>query len=256
MAISTALPQTNIPHATPKAKIYEGASDNDPRTRTERRYERKFAIYELDLKHIEMVLMLNPAAFTSIYKPRYINNIYLDTPQRNSFHQNIEGATPRKKARIRWYGDLTGHISNPVLEFKIKNGLTGFKISLPLSPFHLGNTFTQDDLERVLKSSVIPEDIQQELDHLEPALLNRYHRSYYLSGSKNVRATIDSQLTFYDPSGDSHPFEKRPFCNEGIILETKYAPEDDPESAAIASAFPFRVTKFSKYVAGILQITA
>ena len=251
MAISTALPPTNPPDATPKPKLVEVARGKDPRTESEKRYERKFAVYALGLQQVEMVLMLNPAAFTSIYKPRYINNIYLDTPQRHSFHQTVAGSTPRKKVRIRWYGDIKGRIQNPVLEFKIKKGLTGYKISLPLNAFDFEGVFTRKELEDILDKSVIPSDIRHQLDQLEPALLNRYHRSYYLSGSKNIRSTIDSELSFYDLSS---PFARHPFRDSGIILESKYPPEYDPEAAAIASAFPFRLTKFSKYVTGIEKL--
>ena len=256
MAISTALPPGNTSLAAPRMKPLSPTLKNDPRSESETRYERKFAIYELDFQQAEMVLMLSPAAFTSIYKPRYINNIYLDTPQRHSYHQTVAGSTPRQKVRIRWYGEMKGHIPNPVLEFKIKEGLTGFKITLPMSEFYLGNQFSREDLNTLLKRSVLPDDIMQELDNLEPALLNSYHRSYYLSGSKNIRATIDSKLTFHDIFSRAALPVKRSFQQKVTVLETKYAPQNDREAAAIASEFPFRLTKFSKYVTGIDQINA
>ena len=256
MAISTALPQNKRSPAVSEPKPLQLPRDHDPRIESENRYERKFAIYNLDLPQVEMILMLNPAAFTSIYKPRYINNIYLDTPQRHSFHQTVAGSTPRKKVRIRWYGAMKGHIPKPVLEFKIKEGLTGYKISLPLSPFTLEDTFTQTDLNSLIKKSVIPGDIRQQLDLLEPALLNRYHRSYYLSGSKNVRATVDTNLTFHDIFNSTSPLISRSARDCVTVVETKYSPDDDREAAAIATAFPFRLTKFSKYVMGIEQINA
>ena len=256
MAISTALPQTKTTPATSGVDPLHLTLENDPRTESENRYERKFAIYDLDLPQVEMVLMLNPAAFTSIYKPRYINNIYLDTPQRHSFHQTVAGSTPRKKVRIRWYGELKGLIPNPVLEFKIKKGLTGYKITLPLSSFTLEDTFSRTDLDALIKKSLIPGDIRQQLDLLEPALLNRYHRSYYLSGSKNIRATVDTNLIFHDIFSSTSPLLGRSARDCVTVVETKYAPEKDREAAAIASAFPFRLTKFSKYVMGIEQINA
>ena len=252
MAIST----EPLPNDAQRDDLQVANTVQDPRAQSDIRYERKFAIYDLDLHAIRMVLSLNPAAFTSIFKPRYINNIYLDTPQRDSFHQTVAGATPRKKVRIRWYGDMMGTIVNPLLEFKIKEGLTGYKITLPLAEFTLGTNFTRKDLDHLLTVSRIPADIRHELSFLEPALLNRYHRSYYLSGSKNIRTTVDTNLTFHPIFSSPAQFLGYSSSDCVTVVETKYAPEADPEAAAIASAFPFRVTKFSKYVTGIEHINA
>ena len=97
------------------------------------RCERKFLVSELLAKEIEEVILLHPALFSTIYYERFINNIYFDNLEFLSFHENQSGTTPRKKIRIRWYGDLSENIKEPVLEIKRKFGIVGRKdfYSLP-----------------------------------------------------------------------------------------------------------------------------
>ena len=101
------------------------------------RFERKFFITGLTKYEIESVVKLHPAIFSEIFHKRHINNIYFDTFSLKNLHDNVEGASDRIKVRIRWYGELYGYIEKPVLEIKIKNGLLGKKISVPVEPFTL-----------------------------------------------------------------------------------------------------------------------
>ena len=102
---------------------------------TKSRFERKFTVNRLSKQGIELVIKQNSAFFSKIYKQRYINNIYLDTPNLTFFFDNNAGKSNRKKIRIRWYGDMFGMISYPILEFKIKTGDVGNKFSFPLFLF-------------------------------------------------------------------------------------------------------------------------
>jgi hypothetical protein len=47
----------------------------------------------------------------------------------SSYWDNVSGLSKRVKVRIRWYGDLYGHIQSPILEFKIRNNTLGSKVS-------------------------------------------------------------------------------------------------------------------------------
>ena len=91
------------------------------------RCERKFLISDLSIHEIEDIISLHPALFGPIYNERFVNNIYFDNLDFSSYYENIGGVTPRKKVRIRWYGDLTGQIREPVLEIKKKSGSVGKK---------------------------------------------------------------------------------------------------------------------------------
>ena len=83
------------------------------------RYERKFRPETLDLQQIQNIVLSSKAFFRRIYHPRYINNIYLDTPELDAFFDNIGGMSDRKKYRIRWYGEAQGEITGAIFEIKM-----------------------------------------------------------------------------------------------------------------------------------------
>ena len=74
------------------------------------RYERKFLVEELGKKEALFVIKENPAMFSEIFHERRINNIYFDSSNMESYHDNVMGNSQRVKIRIRWYNDLFGHI--------------------------------------------------------------------------------------------------------------------------------------------------
>ena len=112
------------------------------------RFERKFLIERFSKSSIEVVIKQNPVFFFEIFRERFINNIYFDTPNLTFFYDNVVGKSNRKKIRIRWYGDFFGEIQTPVLEFKLKNGYTGKKKSFPLIDFNLNKNFNIDYLKK------------------------------------------------------------------------------------------------------------
>ena len=119
------------------------------------RYERKFLISELTREEVQSLIKSHTVMFREIYHPRYVNNIYFDTFDMGSYFDNVNGAFNRVKVRIRWYGDLFGPIKKPILEFKIKKGLLGTKISNPLCPFFLNENFNSHVLTGVFEKSDI-----------------------------------------------------------------------------------------------------
>ena len=86
------------------------------------RCERKFLVGDLSVDELEDVILHHPAIFRPIFSERFVNNIYFDSLEFISYHQSIEGLDQRKKVRVRWYGDLSGSIKNPILEIKKKVG--------------------------------------------------------------------------------------------------------------------------------------
>src|SRR3954452_21340488 len=161
------------------------------------RYERKFVVPPELGSSVLGRIRHNPGLFSSLYHPRAVNNLYLDCPNLGNYFLNVEGASERMKVRIRWYGELFGEISRPVLEFKIKRGLLGMKESFPLKPFRLDSTFSASQLERLLMASDLLSHARHRLAHLHPALVNRYHRAYFQSADTNYRITLDSHLEFF-----------------------------------------------------------
>ena len=218
------------------------------------RYERKFVVSELTKQEIEFIIKLHPAMFSEIYQQRFVNNIYFDTFKMNNYFDNIDGSKSRMKIRIRWYGDLFGTIEKPVLEFKIKDGLLGGKVSFPLIPFLVDARFQRETIANIVKSSDIPGNIKLEVLSLEPSLLNRYCRKYYQSADSSYRITIDSEMVFYQVNAHYNSFLHKSVDEVHTVLELKYNHDKDDDAERISNYFPFRMTKNSKYVHGLERL--
>ena len=218
------------------------------------RCERKFLISDLSAREIEEVILLHPAIFSPIHHQRFVNNIYFDNLELLSYYENLSGITPRKKVRVRWYGDLMGQIKEPVLEIKRKSGIVGNKKFYSLPGFTLEDFFSGSEIWRSTGKSIFEESLQKELALLEPILINRYNRKYFLSADGCYRITLDSNITF----SLVRPFLPQLFADEPsepyCVLELKYDHAIDNEASGITSYFPFRLTKSSKYVSGIFKL--
>lgn len=215
------------------------------------RYERKFLVRELHLREVESLVALHPALFRTAFPPRFVNNVYFDLPGFDNFSANLDGTEHRIKLRIRWYGDAYGHIERPVLERKSKYGLLGTKEVVPLPSLELVPGFSARELEVWLGSVDLPDWLRVEVQAQEAVLLNRYRRSYYLSADGRFRLTIDSELAFQQTGRLTSPQLARELDRDTVVVELKYDPELDIEAARISSVFAFRLTKSSKYAAGI-----
>ena len=214
------------------------------------RFERKF-VCNLSNHRIELEVKKNPELFHEIFNERYINNIYLDTNKLTYYYDNIIGNSDRKKARIRWYGDLFGKVNSPVLEFKIKSGVVGHKISFPLKSFVLNKDFSIENLTEIFENSDLPTWAVFDLKKLQPTLVNRYKRKYFRTFDKKYRITLDSELNYRNISNRFNTFQSVVKDNNSIILELKYDLPEDKNADNISNYFPFRMSKSSKYVNGI-----
>ncbi len=214
------------------------------------RYERKFLVTDMYYPQIEQQIRLLPAAFISVFYPRYINNIYLDSTELDFFYDNVSGKGSRKKARIRWYGDQFGTIEKPILEFKVREGMLGEKLSFPLKPFTIDRHFNYRVLLEVFKNSELPLWAAEMLLQLKPALLNRYKRKYFVSFDQKFRLTLDDELGYYSIGTNNNLFTGG-FRSTDVIVELKYEREFDDIAPVVTNQIPFRLTKSSKYVNGI-----
>jgi SPX domain protein involved in polyphosphate accumulation len=215
------------------------------------RYERKYLITDYSFEDVRQLLKFHPACFSEIYHKRKINNIYFDTPSLDNYYDNQDGNSNRKKVRIRWYGELFGSISEPVLEYKIKKGLLGYKRSFPLHSFYFGPASFKEQLKQSFEGSQVPLDIKNEVLSLNPTLLNQYTRRYFLSADKKFRVTIDHDLIYYGINAQKNVFVNRSFDHSSTVLELKYNLEDETEADTISTHFPFMLTKNSKYLTGL-----
>ena len=214
------------------------------------RFERKFVVMDMHYPEIVQQVRNSKASFLSLHHPRHINNIYLDTNDLDFYTDNVSGKGSRKKVRIRWYDKLMGDISKPVLEFKMREGMVGNKLSFPLKPFKLDTEFTNDYIQEIIYNSELPDWVRVIIPMLKPALLNRYHRQYFISFNHKFRLTIDDELTYYGIGSGVNTFMEK-HTSDDAIVELKYGQEHDgKESAFVTNSLPFRLSKSSKYVNG------
>ena len=218
------------------------------------RYERKYLITDMQLPVVFQQIKLHPAGFSPIFYPRYINNIYLDTQNLDAFYENLIGRGQRKKARIRWYGNINGKIEKPVLEFKLKEGLLGNKLSFPLVPFDFDENFDYETLKKVFQDSNLPVWALESVLKQRPALVNRYKRTYFMSFDKLFRVTVDEELSYYEINDIAPNNLLNGFQSNDFVVELKYSINNDSLAVSVGDYLPFRMTKNSKYVNGIGMI--
>ncbi len=215
------------------------------------RYERKFLVDRMDAHQIRDLILRHPAMFVTPYPPRWVNNIYLDTPQLDNYADNVNGALDRCKVRLRWYGPLFNQPSPAVLEFKIKRGMVGKKIQYPLEPFTFDSGFSRHRLARYFSGCELSPQVKIMVRGQIPVLVNRYRRWYFATWDGRFRVTVDSEMAFFHVGLLENSFRYRHSEDRLKVVELKYQRVDDLLASRIASGFPFSVYKNSKYVYGM-----
>lgn len=209
------------------------------------RFERKYKIEGIEAQTVRSNLMMHPAGFTELFVDRRVNNIYFDTIDLTTFHQNVAGINQRKKFRMRWYGYDMTKMPAPQFEIKIKHNELGTKEVTKCDQLQL------KELEKI---TAIVNKNSKNFAPLFPVLMNSYERSYMMSADGRFRITIDRKLQYYSMMGKTE-FHGYLIEEPGIILEVKYEEEDDQKAAFILQNLPYRHTKSSKYVNGVILTT-
>ena len=218
------------------------------------RYERKFLVENHSPHSVEGAIHLHPAQFHRIYPPRFVNNIYLDTPLLRNYHEAVDGIANRLKARIRWYGDLFTANASPCLELKGKDGNMCHKSVFPLNDFAFSKTMGTRDIVALLAASDLPAVIHSYLAMMKPVLVNRYRRKYWRSRDGHYRLTLDHNLWYGGFNGFGNEDLRQATELANVIVEVKYDPEVDEGFAVISNRFSFRQSRSSKYVSGMEHI--
>jgi len=216
------------------------------------RYEKKYLISGLSSRNIINYINLSPITFNEIYSKRFINNIYFDTLNMDSYLSNIEGVAKRVKYRVRWYGLEKNIITDPRLELKIKNNDISFKEIYKMKNFFL-NFITNNSFNFNNFSIDIPKNLLFILKNLKPTSFNSYQRRYFLSKDKKIRITIDENLIFKRAKKNNilNSFQKN--YAKYKILEVKFDKDNYKNGKSFLNNFPFKITKSSKYVQGIVN---
>ncbi|MBT5926167.1 MAG: polyphosphate polymerase domain-containing protein [Verrucomicrobia bacterium] len=220
------------------------------------RFERKYHIQDLTEPEIEMWIKRSPALFFECFPPRYINNIYFDTPDLSNYHENLSGQATRTKIRLRWYGNFLHSQIKTTLEYKIKRGMVGTKDSFKLPPLNLTPGFSYHDLKHFWESCEIPAHVHQDVRLVVPTMCNRYHRKYYLSADGMYRITIDTHLEFIAIDRFDCQFNRIRTLEGSVVVELKYSGDISTLDERLVNFFPFRITRMSKYVTGVELLNA
>ncbi|MCP4214222.1 MAG: VTC domain-containing protein [bacterium] len=211
------------------------------------------------------------------YDNQTIKNLNInETPSFNWFLNPPANAEPGDTMEVRPDADNRGGI----LEIKQKEGLLGKKISFTLPPFSVHQTSnptprivrfrprqttphqpnhpgsqTEEYLEyqELIKQFRLPRDLEERLLTMQPVLMNFYTRWYYRSADRKFRVTIDTDLGFRRLTETG--MRLKATDSRSVILELKYPQESAHMADSITSAFPFRLTRSSKYVSGIEELS-
>lgn len=222
------------------------------RSPAEYRYEIKFVFSRADRRAVAQKIKTNPALFSEIFFPRWVNNIYYDTPVLGAYYSTINGFSPRVKVRIRWYGNLFGNI-NPTLEFKLKRSNKNTKVSFGLIPIEIASKMSLFQLKRgILENKSLPHEIKNIMKLLRPTAITRFLRGYYLSEDKKFRITIDSKLGFASLLRTHNFSNIKPAPDGLVIVEIKFA-ADCKGASRITNDFAsrFQLSRMSKYSMGL-----
>ncbi|MFC5270075.1 VTC domain-containing protein [Adhaeribacter terreus] len=207
------------------------------------RFERKFRAENVTFEEVLLILSQHRLSFRKAFPDRYINSIYLDTQELDYYNDNVAGLSDRVKQRIRWYGPQLDHIHDPTLEIKIKENQVGYKRYSELPSFKPGGDFSYE--------LYMKQHLWLASNNIEPTVMVRYLRSYFLSFDKKVRITVDRQQAFY-PVDKNLNFNIQPYRDHTIILELKYPADYTKSYNHISQDLPFRMTRNSKYVQAIM----
>jgi hypothetical protein len=217
----------------------------------EHRCELKLPVRHHGSADVWRAIRCHPLGFEALYPDRGVHNLYFDTPGLAAYAASLEGAEPRLKLRLRWYGE-SDDVREGRLEWKWRRGPRSWKWSTPVA--------WSDDLLK-LRWSALRDELRRELDGRQratfdamarPVLLNRYLRSYFVSRDGSCRLTHDRQLVFAAQLGARVRPGVRPLRCWGLeVLEIKTAAERPDVAERALRGFPFHAARFSKYAAGV-----
>ena len=183
-------------------------------------------------KIFQLKKWINDNEGKELYPTRKINSIYFDNTNFSMYNQSIEGVVPRKKIRLRIYGNefLLNKDEKINKEIKITSVEGRYKISkLVKNPLNILNLGIFDN----------------DYGSCSPVINIIYQRSYYKI--KDIRLTIDEKI-IYKKIVDKKISKLSTFDNYNIV-ELKYTPSQSEN--IVLKNFPFERTRFSKYCRGI-----
>ena len=190
------------------------------------RIENKYLVDDSQIT--EFYKLINDKNFKEIFVKRKINSIYFDNKFFESYSDSEEGSVPRKKIRLRFYGEKNIYMTQKVfLEKKITTIQGKFKTVEEKLNF-------KDYLEEGL--------VDNNYGICYPKLTISYYREYFQK--KNIRITFDSLIEYENLDVGLNSMREK-----SNIMEIKCLNVENNDF--IEKNFPLQKIRFSKYCSGI-----
>jgi hypothetical protein len=215
------------------------------------RYEVKLTCDTHILAQARSWMRCHPAGFVVAFPSRRVNSMYFDTQDLTNLNENLVGISERQKLRLRWYGTISTRVDRPMLELKQKSGQLGRKEQCQLA-CDLDLRLPWSDILKTVRSNAGPEwqPALQTIEH--PTLINSYQRDYLVTPDGAVRITLDYAQVAYGQRLTPRPnLIARLLIADNVVIEIKAGPEQEDRLHEIASWFPVRRSRNSKYVSNL-----
>ena len=214
----------------------------------EPRYEVKMVCEERARPALLAHLRLSSLGLRTLYPPRRVQSVYLDTHEANALTENLAGTSDREKVRFRWYGSHTDTVTGR-LERKIRSNMLGTKRTLNLpQPVVVGGAARRAFVAALRAQS--PPEWRGVIDAaLEPAVWVAYERSYLTTADHSVRVTVDRQLQAWNQRDRAVLGADRAAVIPRILVVECKAPVSRRERLEeVVHSMPLMVDKCSKFV--------
>lgn len=188
------------------------------------RIEKKYNIHQTKIPLLFKWLEENKAI--EIFQKRTINSVYFENDSSTMFYDSIEGSLPRKKIRVRKYGDSIFNYDNSNLEYKI-NSIEG----------RYKKTNKINNCNKIFKYGIFDKDY----GNCFPKIEIKYNRNYYKIFDE-IRLTLDTNISYkkFDKK-----FLSKKIKEEKIVLEVKT--QNTNYENYINNNIYFEEIRFSKY---------
>lgn len=197
------------------------------------RIEDKLEVSRLD--YPKAISWLRSNGLTILYPMRVVNSIYFDNHKFQMLFDAQEGLTPRRKMRIRYYGnDRPASIESSVLEIK-ESAASGRSKSI------LSNL----DITEALSMGIYT----KAYGLCRPVVKITYVREYFKLN--HWRITLDRNLTYENYGNQSL---RRKAYDDSFVLEIKTSIDQDKD--LLRNFFNFPRSKFSKYERAFMYLNS
>lgn len=218
----------------------DGGADNP-------RYEIKMVAQSMVHADVVASLRTDVEGVRSLFPPRQVQSLYMDTPGNRALEDNLAGISHREKLRLRWYGKEDRNVPAR-LENKVRHDNLGWKQVHKFSSFDVGGVNRHALMKRI-RTELPMTWLPLISGPLEPVQWICYEREYLATADQVIRVTLDRKLRAWDQRGRfvvSNRFGTQ--LPRLLIVEVKCAAKHYDRAKALISRLPLFVGKCSKFV--------